>query len=276
MADHHREAKAAGERETVRLLLEDLDEIPDRPLESEPDDPPDVWLWLRGRRIGVEVTRFFSNDRPDGSERLKDIVPRWNSLVSRFEETPAPWGESLRVGLHVCFSDRLRVPKGQRHHKAFIDETLRLALGGCPQPAPRRTPLKVPASGYPELTRCEVEEVVVCGIAARPARLSVDWNGECGPIGLSEAELRATLKEKFEKDYPKADALWLLVTAGHSFAETMGIDEPSAEELNEFTDVTELLQNGPFDRVFLHQRPWARLLDWTPAKGWALLKDRPR
>ena len=98
------------------------------------------------------------------------------------------------------------------------------------------------------------------------AYITWDWNYDVGFVGLNELELKKAVFPELRKPRPGSLAeFWLLLVSGSRLSQGMGM--PNVESLRSFSEVNAELPQGCFDKVYIFQYMYDRILRWTPAVG---------
>lgn len=218
-------------------------------------DPPDFILEIKGRRIGLEHTRFFrdTGELADASEWL-----RFNELL-RAERSKGPM--ALDHILVTAFLKGPLPPKPSRPSLAaalvsVIRAELPLALGE------ERSIRSFDSSRL--LATC-VEELQL--IQARSAKI-INWDVSQATFLWSAAT--SLIADCIARKTPArsasetVDELWLLITANASSVSSTAPDT----NLEDLAPLQVDLERSGFVRVYFHDVLTRSVLEWHRGTGW--------
>ena len=100
-----------------------------------------------------------------------------------------------------------------------------------------------------------------------------EWNHSVRFVGLSQVTLQKVISPKLE--IPRSTSVtenWLLVVSGHQLSQCMGL--PCADELSEYKELNGMLSHGPYDKIYIFQYMFDRVLLWEFPSGWTELKKQ--
>jgi len=94
-----------------------------------------------------------------------------------------------------------------------------------------------------------------------------DWRHNADHVGLQEDELYSIIRDKIDKHVQSQfDENWLLITSGTQMSQQMG--HLFVGRMNEFSEILDLMDESPFDRIYIYDYVQSRVVLWTVSKGW--------
>jgi hypothetical protein len=229
-------------------------------------NPPDFILTQGKKQIAIEVTEFHSDATGPAGHPRRLIEQEWAKLQQLCEQERKRYPDLNNIS-GLLFFKKLMVPSRverlqfARELLEFSGKSLKCLTGkgGDFSSFDINSPLlkKYLRRLHLGLSKCYI---------------TWDWNHSASSVGLNEPEMKKTISRKLESPRPRGvSENWLLIVSGHQLSQSMGL--PDVEELNAFQEVNEALLNGPFDKVFIFQYMFDRVLLWEHSSGWVELRE---
>ena len=225
------------------------------------NQPPDFIVVQRGQRIAIELTEFYSTSSDTPSPGWEKA---WTATRSAMAAERDRYSELHDICMGVTFNKR---PLPRRNDQApFAAELAALALRHLDEAEGEAIIL-----GPNDFQGFALLKRHLAGVEVRRSDYYETWDlaDRSFSCGLQENELLAVLERKQYSAKEGADELWLVVVSGSLPCQSMGL--PIAEELNRFSAAKMALANGPYDRVYLYDYMWDRVLCWHASTGWRLV-----
>ncbi len=226
------------------------------------NDKPDFVVCITGKKIGIEETRYFMKQRPDWQQPRQAIESAWDNLKTVIEERRRRYSELKEV--HGAISFREFVLPPSREYGPFASELIEFSmdmLGGFGfDPKRYRTfdEKYLLLNEYVEYLK--LQQVECYG-------MSWDWLHNAEFVGLQERELHGIIQTKIERHVPSpVDENWLLVTSAPETSQQMGYLFVGG--LNKYKSVCDLLNDCPFDKVYIYDYTRSKVFLWTLDGGW--------
>ena len=97
--------------------------------------------------------------------------------------------------------------------------------------------------------------------------MSWNWSHNADYVGLQEEELYSIIRGKIDKHVQtQFYENWLLITSRTQMSQQMG--RLSVGQMNKFSKILDLLNESPFDRIYIYDYSRSRVVLWTVSKGW--------
>jgi hypothetical protein len=228
---------------------------PDQVIPGE--NPPDFYLILGGRRIGVEHTNFH---RPDEEQAR---LAAWRRLQGLIEERRRTVEALKSVAAVVSFQGDRIPPRNVR--QAFAAELLVFVT--------ERLPLTTDLQffEFPDCFPILREHLKLLDLQSSGQAINLRWLWDrelTSFLGGDPEEIGETIWRKTLTSRPAGvEEFWLLVAiSGVSFGQMA--PELDAKELAAQEDLETTLRASSFDRVFLNEAMFHRLLVWSRPEGW--------
>lgn len=227
------------------------------------DDPPDLVLFLdESLKIAIEMTEFHSNVTSPSGKPRRAIEENWNVLLKEIRQQRKNH-PVLNCVSCVIFFKTLDLPK-KKSYDQFVSDLISLLLE-------KENEL---TSTFKEYSACfktgPLTEFVQKIIASKTRcnYIEWNWNHSAAAIGLSEEELKTAISSKVLTTFHRNrfKEVWLIIVSGHEMSQAMGL--PHIERLNEFRDVNAMLDKSQFDRSFLYEFMFDRILERERDSGW--------
>jgi hypothetical protein len=231
------------------------------PCLREGDEPPDFILTLDNNQIAIEITDYYSTSNVGQQHPRQAVEQTWQKLRNTIciERKCVPELNDVYVVLH--FKELCVPPKNKHVH--FAKELITFVKGHYPVLNNEGSSFSSFEPDCPTMTsylnKVQINRVN-CYVAW-------DWNHDVSCVGISESELEKTIATK-TKTTPKSSdyaEYWLLVVSGTALSQAMGMPHP--ENLDDYR-ISQDLANGPFDKVYIFQYMYDRILLWQRPNGW--------
>ena len=235
------------------------------------DDPPDLVLELQGSavsNIGIEMTEFHSNVTSPSGKPRRAIEEGWNDIlkVIRQQRKEHP---ILNCVSCTLFFKRLDVP-GKKDHFQFVSELIRFLISKDGNLTSEFYEFREDFNS--ELLTKYLDKVVAQKTACN--YIGWNWNHSASGVGLSEDELKMTIMSKVLTVFNDGfDEIWLIIVSGDGMSQAMGL--PEVETLHEFNEVNTMLDKSHFDRVFIFEYMFDRILERKINSKWTQRKCHP-
>ncbi|HEC67172.1 MAG TPA: hypothetical protein ENI23_17990 [bacterium] len=219
-------------------------------------ESPDFVVAFEQRKIGVEVTDFYSDSEGRKGSQRRAMEENWASLQGMIMGKVKECNE-LKDTNGLLFFKKQEVPPG-RAHGEFTDELIKLSReminSDCREIEP--------GSNYSLLSkylkRFRLEK---CGFY-----MTWEWNHNVLSIGVTETMLIKTVESKILTDYKgkDIDEVWLLIISGFRLPQALGMH--LSYKLSTFSRLNNLLGKSGYSKVYLYQHMLDVLYRWP---GWA-------
>lgn len=228
-------------------------------------DPPDFILTLAGKHTSVEMTEFHSGARGDNGLPRRAVEEEWRKFQRLFESAREQYADLNHI-MGLAFFKALEVPP-RREQMPFAKELLEFGHQKLPYLTKDGSDFSQFGSSSPLL-----------GKYLKRLRLwdagcftSWEWNHMAAGVGLTERELLDIILPKIKVGRPKeTNENWLLMVSGHQLSQSIGL--PHVDVLREYGELNKALTCGPYDRVYIFQYMFGRVLLWQLAQGWMEVK----
>lgn len=225
------------------------------------DDPPDFVVCVEDSRVAIEVTEFHSSAVGADKRPRRAIEEEWqaigNVIVKRREEC----SELKRLACILFFRQLLLPPK--RKHDQFVDELIAFLYLHRQEFSDQWKSLRNFPDDLPLLNKYLKE------LKIKKVEFDIEWNwNHSGAfVGLTEPELIRIIEPKIKLSRPpNVDASWLLVVSAEKMSQSMGL--PSIAEFQNFSSANKIIESGCYDKVFLYQYMFERVIEWRRGCGW--------
>ncbi len=263
LALSRKELSQHQQKDSEKAYLEPfLSTIGAEPDEIRPDEPPDFWLTLDGRRVAVEMTEHHSDATDSDGRPLRAFEEAVWAYRNAFR-AQQPMRKDLRMVFGELWLKSTRAPR-KRQLQAFIEELFCFArrairdMEGGEQSFGSFGPDFLLLGEYLEELRLSFRG---------PSGIMWDMYPHAAHVGLTEAEFRSTICRKLSNERPTGCAEhWLLVVSGDGFSQSMGRD--LEWKLRGFDSLNRELSTGPFDKVWVYQYMLGSAYVWDRQQGW--------
>jgi len=226
------------------------------------NDKPDFVVCIAGKKIGIEETTYYREQRPDESHPRQAKENAWDNLKTVIEKARRDYSELNEVHGAISFKDFVLPPS--REYEPFASELIEFTmdmLGGFGSD-PKR--YKTFDEKYLLLNKyveyLKLQQVECYG-------MSWDWLHNADGVALQEAELRGVIQAKIGKHVQShVDENWLLITSRTQLSQQMGY--LFVEKMNKYKSVCDLLNDCPFDKVYIYDYTRRKVFLWTLDGGW--------
>lgn len=229
------------------------------------DDPPDFILAQAKKQIAVEVTEFHSDATGPGGHPRRLIEEEWTQLQESIEQEREHYPDLNEI-LGVLFFKNLALPS-RPEYAQFVQELLEFSQNSLNSITGKGKNFNSFDTSLPLLGR------YLRKLHLQPVNCYItwEWNHSASSVGLNESEMKKTISRKLEIPCPESvSENWLLIVSGHQLSQSMGL--PDVEKLSAFQEVNEGLEKGPYDKVFIFQYTFDRVLLWELSRGWIELR----
>jgi len=224
-------------------------------------NPPDFILKQGERCIAVEVTEFHSATNGAGGHPRRPVEEEWLKIQQLFRQERKQYPDLDSIAGLLFFKQFNLPPSGK--HKQFVQELLdfgRSVIGNLTKDG---SDFKDFGASFPLLN----EYLKRLNLYKTGCYITWEWNHSASSVGLNESELQKTIFKKLEIPRPtNITENWVLVVSGHWLSQSMGL--PFVEELREYQTLNKALNQGPYDKVFIFQYMFDRVLLWEPYCTW--------
>jgi hypothetical protein len=224
-------------------------------------NPPDFILIKAKKRIAVEVTEFHSDAiGPEGHPR-RLIEEEWAKLQQVMKRERKHYPDLDKIS-GLLFFKKLSVPS-RVEYPQFVRELLDFSRSSLKSLTQKRGDFNSFGINSPLLKKY----LKRLHLATVNCYITWEWNHSASSVGLNESEVKKTILKKLAIPRPKnVSENWLLIVSGHQLSQSMGL--PHVEKLNAFQEANKALKDGPYDRVFIFQYMFDRVLLWEHSSGW--------
>ena len=231
-------------------------------------NPPDFVLIKNGLRIAIEITDFHSSYKSSRGFPRRLVEEEWRKLQGVIAKERGKEIDLNEISCWLRFKELL-LPSS-KESLIFARELVRFIKSHL-------SDFSVEVKKFDDFSSFPVLKKYLgyLSISKVGCYITWDWNFLGGFVGLFEQELIDTIQDKmnltFSADLYKE--IWLLVVSGgEGLSQSMGL--PSIEELREFSKVNRILKKGCFQKMYIFQYMFNRIVEWEKARGWILVKDR--
>jgi hypothetical protein len=234
-----RSIQKESEHEALMKLLADIGIKPDS--DPTPGETPDFLLSLRGRLVGVELTKYQSG-KVVAAVSQRAIEAAWEEFeksASSFRLTHADIND---FNVHFSFKDR--VPS-RKEHIAFLQEFSLFVSA-------RQDAIGSEFVEYwiPDFSSMLMQQYLKALVVRRHASGEWDSNLTGGFVDRPATRIATIVKEKTTKGYRVTDELWLAIQYSHRPSE-MVLPVTGPSELDACPDLQRNLSSSPFSRVYV-------------------------
>ena len=261
----HEEAQEQEERFYLDKFLPVLQVKPDRidrgPVVSGANRP-DFILTIGTNIIGVEVTGFHSEAKGVHGQPRRAVEEQWRKLIEVFQSERKQYPQLDNIN-GMFFFRKLEVPPS-RQHEQFITESLDFATENINVISVEGLDFCSFPPEFPLLNQY-LEKLY---LQKAGCYITWEWNHCCAAVGANESELKTCIFPKLKNPRPdKVTENWLLVISGHELSQAMGMRHVGL--LGDCQDLNDALLKGPYDKVYIFQYLYDRILLWQRSGGWA-------
>lgn len=224
---------------------------------------PDFVVCIDGSQIGIEETTYYRRQRPNESQPRQAKENAWSVLQRVIEKARQNYSELSEIHGGVRFRDFMLPPS--REYDSFANELFEFAMSKIGVLSSEHKRYRTFCEKYPHLNRyIEYLELKHVGYY-----MFWDWRHNADDMGLQEDELYSIIRHKIDKHVQNQfDENWLLITSGTQMSQQMGLGHLFAGQMNEFSEILHLLDESPFDRIYIYDYVQSRVVLWTVSKGW--------
>ena len=230
----------------------------------------DFVLQVNGKYIAVELTHFHSDrTTPLGHPHRGVEEQWWQHLLPPIEQQRIGDTTLRRVKALLCFKELLLPPR--RKYGQFVGQLMEFIRKEF-NTAELEATFRDFGPGYPLLGEY-LREICVerAGEDIPPELLQWQWNHDVAWAGLGESELLAAILPKLDSSRPTGISdNWLLVVSGHRLSQCMGL--PEVSQFKRYRQVNQALIKGPYDKVYIFQYMFGRVILWQPGTGWTVVR----
>ena len=222
-------------------------------------DPPDAVISLNGKRIGMEITEFYSDAPHKGSKGSERQAKQkeWRNLQSEINNELRRKLPSYSLFVLLTFKKPNNELPSRNQYRRFaeeIAETVKKEIAENPKEIRREI-----HSFPPEFSL--IQSYLHCIKLRKSCRedsicdsISHRW----GSIGMNQGALISTVEPKIESlnkaGWTGLSEKWLLIISGHELAQQIDpCDELVETKLNSYSELNQKLAGSKFDKVFIHR-----------------------
>jgi hypothetical protein len=224
-------------------------------------NPPDFIITHAKKEIAVEITEFHSLATGSGGHPRRLVEEEWAKLQKLIEQGRKHYPDLNDISWLLFFKN-LALPS-RTEYQQFVRELLQFSQGSLESISDKGKDFNSFGTNFSILgnyLRKLHLQPVWCYI-------TWEWNHSASSVGLNESEMKKTISRKLEIPRPNcASENWLLIVSGHQLSQSMGL--PDVQKLNAFNEVNNMLKNGPYDKVFIFQYMYNRILLWEHSGNW--------
>ena len=232
----------------------------------EPNKAPDSWITSSGKRIAVEVTEFHSGEMSPAGHRRRAVEEEWSKRLFLSINSERLKYPDLAHIQGILFFRELDVPS-RPESVQFTNELLHFSCT-------KAGSINKEATFYSFGSQYSLLDKYLHSIffqkadeAIPPEDLFWHWNHDFAWVGFTNEELYNSISSKLGKARPEGAAEnWLLLVSRLSPSQSMGL--APLQEFAGCTKTNEALAQGPFDKIYVFQRAYGRVLLWEPSTGW--------
>lgn len=224
---------------------------------------PDFVVCIDGRRIGIEETTYYRRQRPNESQPRQAKENAWSVLRRVIERARQNYSGLSEIRGAIRFKD-FRLPPS-KEYDSFANELFEFAMSKIGELSSEHKRYRTFSEKYSHLSRyLEYLELKHVG-----CYMYWDWRHKADGVGLQEGELYSIIRDKIDKHVQSQfDEDWLLITSGTQMSQQMGLQHLFAAQMNEFSEIIDLLAESPFDRIYIYDYVQTRVVLWTMSKRW--------
>ena len=225
------------------------------------NNKPDFVVCIDGSQIGIEETTYYRKQRPGESRPRQAKENAWHDLQSVIEKARQKYSELSEIHGSVRFRDFMLPPS--REYDPFAMELVEFAMSKIGELSSEHERYKTFCEKYSYLSRyLEYLELKRVG-----CYMFWDWRHNADNMGLQEDALYSRIQDKIGKHVQsQVDENWLLITSGTQTSQQMwGL---SVSLMNEFSEILDLLDESPFDRIYIYDYVHSKVVLWTVSEGW--------
>jgi hypothetical protein len=229
-------------------------------------NPPDFILTQGKKQIAIEVTEFHSDATGPVGHPRRLIEQEWAKLQQLIEQERKRYPDLNNIS-GLLFFKKLLVPS-RVERLQFARELLDFS----------RNSLKCLTGKGGDFSSFDIDSPLLKKYLRRlhlglaKCYITWEWNHSASSVGLNESEMKKTISRKLEIPSPKGvSENWLLIVSGHQLSQSMGL--PNVGKLNAFQETNEALKTGPYNKVFIFQYMFDRVLRWELSSGWIELRE---
>lgn len=222
---------------------------------------PDFVVCIAGKQIGIEETTYYRKQRLDELQPRQANENAWLDLQMVIEKARRVHSELYEVHGVIRFRD-FALPSS-KEYGPFANDLVEFTMNMLCGFSSDRKRYKMFDEQYPLLNKyveyLELQQV--------KCYMFWDWshNAEC--VGLQEEELRGIIQAKIDKHVQsQVDENWLLITSGTRLSQQMGY--LFVKKMNKYTSVCDLLNDCPFNKVYIYDYTRSKVFLWTLDGGW--------
>lgn len=229
-------------------------------------NPPDFIVTQGKKQIALEVTEFHSDAiGPEGHPR-RLIEQEWTKLQQLIERERKHYPDLNNIS-GLLFFKKLLVPS-RVESPQFVKELLDFSADSLNSFTGKVGDFSSFGTNF-SLLRKYLKRL---HLAIVDCYITWEWNHSASSVGLNDSEMKKTISRKLGIPRPKGvSENWLLIVSGHQLSQSMGL--PDVENLNAFQETNEALKNGSYDKVFIFQYMFDRVLRWEQSSGWIELRE---
>lgn len=223
---------------------------------------PDFVVCIDGNRVGIELTMYYREQESNESRPRQAKENAWLKLKKAIAKAKQCYSELNEVHGAIKFKDLVLPPS--KEYGQFADELVDFTMNRRGELSFDHKCYKTFDEKYPLLNKyVEYLELKQFGCYL----LSWDWKHEPGHVGLQKKELLGIIQAKIGKHVQsQVDEHWLLITSGIELSQQMGY--LLVGKINKYESVCNLLNGGPFDKVYIYDDVRSRVVFWTLNQGW--------
>ena len=225
------------------------------------NNKPDFVVCIDGSQIGIEETTYYRKQRADESQPRQAKESAWPDLQSVIEKARQKYSELSEI--HGCMSFRGFMLPPSKEYDPFARELVEFAMSKIGDLSSVHKRYRTFCEKYPHLNSylgyLELKQVRHYGFW--------QWRHNADNMELQEDKLYSIIQDKTGKHIQsRVDENWLLITSGTQMSQQMG--HLSVGRMNEFSEILDLLDESPFDRIYIYDYVRSRVVVWTVREGW--------
>lgn len=228
------------------------------------EDPPDFYFKIQEKRIAVEITDYHSGRSNDNNHRWR-MVEEERDKIRDLLNRKVSLHENLK-GIHVHIIPRGLSLPSRKEYDPFTDEIISFIESKIGILQSQRVRDK---KFLPEFS---LLNQYVSRIYANKVNAKMFWDiSQTASVGVSEEEFINTIEPKLGKPRPSdINENWLLIVSGARMSQSIGLHHH--DHYNDFSQVNTMLENGPFEQIYIYDYMFSRILGWNLEEGWEELK----
>ena len=221
---------------------------------------PDFVVCIAGKQIGIEETKYYRKLRPDELHTRQAKEKAWYDLKTVIEKARRGYSELNEVHGKIGFRD-FTLPSSKEYEpfaKELIEFIMNMTGGFNSDYTYETFDEKCPLlNKYVEYLKLQQVGIYMFW----------DWGHEAECVKLQKEELLGIIQAKIDKHVQsQVDEHWLLITSRTQLSQNMG--RLSVGVMNKYEDICNLLNDGPFDKVYIYNYMLSRVIFWTLNRGW--------